>query len=122
MVSGIPGLLIRVVRGSVSRSHVNNSNLVNLGGVSWKMVQKLSLGSFCDFCVLQDLRVWKSEDGDGWRRLDDLILKVALVENVPLAILNQEDDTFLVSEFGLRRYIVSCLNTCCQAPSAGVFW
>jgi hypothetical protein len=62
--------------------------------------------------VLQYLGVWQSEDRSRWRRIDDLVFKVALVKDVPLSILYQKDDTLLVSKFRFRIDVVSGFNTC----------
>lgn len=44
---------------------------------------------------------WQPENGDGGRRLGDLVLQVALVKDVALSCLSDEEDAFGEADFRL---------------------
>lgn len=98
MEARVPRRLVWVVAGTVAGAQVHDGGLVRLVGALGQVVQQLALGRVGDAGVLLDGREGEPEDGHLGGDLGEAVLEVALVEDVALAILDEEQDAVGVAE------------------------
>lgn len=114
LVAGFPGGGGGVVAWAVARAQVGDGDLERDGGVVREAVEELSArGGRGDGGVGEDLGEGEAEDGDrvGFQG----VFQVALVKDVALAVLDEEDDAGGVSEGGFTVGVEGSSKAGCQA-------
>lgn len=119
VVAGLPGALVRVVGRVVPAPQVRDGDFEHLARVPGQLVEQLALGGVGDGGVLQELGEGDAEDGDGVGGVvDEGVLEVALVKDVPLTALDDEDDALFVAEFRWAVGVVSGADATGEALDA----
>lgn len=112
VVAGIPCLLVGVVARTVASAEVDCGYFVDFGRVAGEAIKQLALGCIGNCGLSQNLVKGKSEDWDGRFGLGDLVLEMALVEDIALPWLDEEDDAFGVAKLRVGIGTVRCLDSC----------
>lgn len=71
--------------------------------------------------MIEDFAEGETEDGDGGVGHFELVLEVALVEDVPFSVLNEEEDTTLLGGAGLGVGFKGCAKSLCKTLRTRVF-
>lgn len=112
VMATLPGPLVGIIPGTIARADVHDSHFVDLGRVPGEVVEQLAFWAIGDGGVGEHLVEGEPEDRDGRLGLGDLVLEVALVEDITLAGLNEEDDAFRMAELRVRVGVVGGLDPC----------
>jgi hypothetical protein len=112
VIATVPGPLVGVIPGTIARADVHDGHFIDLGRVPGEVVEQLAFWAIGNAGVGEHLVEGEPEDGDGRLGLGDLVLEVALVEDVALSGLNEEDDAFRMAELRVRVGVVGGLNSC----------